>query len=1077
LRHLGLEEYAPAFAANHIDGTTLATLASDDLKELGVSSLGHRKKLLAAIAELTRAAAAEQPAAIHLEGERRPVVVLFADLCGFTPLTNTMDPEELHALIRRYAAAVDDVIVRHGGTIDKHLGDGVMALFGAPVAHGDDPARAVRAAVDAHAAVAAMAAEVGRDLRIHVGVAMGEVVAAAIDRHGHRDYTVLGDAVNLAARLESLAAPGETLISEPVRRAAGFDCDDLGERAIKGLVAPVQVWRVREPSAQGLDAERPFVGRAAELARAGEVLAAARAGRGRAILVRGEPGIGKSRVVSEVARAAAAAGFEVHRVQVLDFGLGREEDPVRALAGSLLGEAGGSDEVLAAACDAAVAAGRVPETLRPFLLDLLDLPLDTGARSVIGATTTERRLAQSRETFAHILGAAARRQPQLVIVEDVHWADPLVLGHLAALLAASAGLPVAILLSTRVIGDPIDATWRLTSGVDPDLIELAPLSRADAEALAAAAGAAGDLARACIDRAAGNPLFLDQLLRHAEDLALDAVPTSIKSLVLSRVDRLDDRDRRVLQAAAIIGQRFPLGAVAHLLRGACPVDELRRHGLVRADGDDFVFAHALIQESVYTSLLRVRRAELHRRAAEWFADRDPVLRAQHLDRAEAPEAAQAYLQAARSRSEHYDCAGALTLIERGQQVAQADVDRMALALARGEAELSIGAAAPALDTFRSAMAMPGSQDDRCSAWTGAGAALRLLDRYDEALDALEQAGAAARTSTCPDMTRIHYLRGGVYFGLGRVVECGAEHAAALELARAAGAPEDEARALSGMADAAYAAGRMRTAFANFRSCIDLARRHGFGRVESGNLFMIGITSHFLLEIDLAAEIAETALAASRRTGDLRGEMFSRLLSTYLNIDRHRLDEAERNNHEAGELAGRMRALRFEVQATEMAARIAVERGERANARRLIIDAIARAEAAPIIGYAGARMHAVLARVVDDDGERRGALAAGAEVLARGALGHNHFWYYRDAIDACLEARDHDSAEACATALERFTAVEPAPWCDLVVSRARILVRHGRGERGAPLREDLLRLRERIRAAQLRSLLGAVERAL
>ena len=236
LRDLGLDRYAEAFAENEIDGETLPALTGDDLKEIGVGPLGHRKKLLAAIAAAAAGApaAAEEPVAAPT-GERRQVTVLFADIAGYTKLSSELGAEATHALLNRYFEAVDGIVEGYGGSVDKHMGDNVMAVFGAPVAHDDDPLRAVRAALDIHQRMATLADEVGHPLRAHVGIASGQVVASGTGSQAHREYTVTGDSVNLASRLQDTAKPGETLISDALYRtvAESVDCASLGDIAVK----------------------------------------------------------------------------------------------------------------------------------------------------------------------------------------------------------------------------------------------------------------------------------------------------------------------------------------------------------------------------------------------------------------------------------------------------------------------------------------------------------------------------------------------------------------------------------------------------------------------------------------------------------------------------------------------------------------------------------------------------------------------------------------------------------------------------------------------------------------------------
>src|SRR3984893_14824435 len=202
LDNLGFAQYARAFVENDIDFGVLAGLTDADLKELGVGSLGHRKRLLAAIQQLQSASpqgALQTPASAT--GERRQVTILFADLCGFTSLSRSLDPEEIREVVARFTARVDGIVAGYGGTIDKHIGDAVMALFGAPRAHDDDPLRAARAALDIHAALARMNDASRQTMQAHIGIASGDVVAGTLSRGETHDYTVLGDSVNLAARL------------------------------------------------------------------------------------------------------------------------------------------------------------------------------------------------------------------------------------------------------------------------------------------------------------------------------------------------------------------------------------------------------------------------------------------------------------------------------------------------------------------------------------------------------------------------------------------------------------------------------------------------------------------------------------------------------------------------------------------------------------------------------------------------------------------------------------------------------------------------------------------------------------
>ena len=281
-------------------------------------------------------------------GEHRQVTVLFADIAGFTRLTSELGAENIHSLLNRYFETVDAIVANYGGTVDKHMGDNVMAVFGAPIAHDDDPLRAVRAAFEIHRQVGQLHDSRGRKLEVHVGIANGQVVASGTGSDNHREYTVTGDSVNLAARLQSRAKAGETLMSDALYRAVAHvvDCESLGDVVVKGIDRPSLSGRSsRNMLLMDRSARMPFVGREAELAQlVGVVDSCRESGRGRAIVIRGEAGIGKTRLVEEFTRIAAANGFKVHRGLVLDFGVGEGRDAIRAVVQSLLEIPSGSNE-------------------------------------------------------------------------------------------------------------------------------------------------------------------------------------------------------------------------------------------------------------------------------------------------------------------------------------------------------------------------------------------------------------------------------------------------------------------------------------------------------------------------------------------------------------------------------------------------------------------------------------------------------------------------------------------------------------------------------------------------------------
>jgi class 3 adenylate cyclase/tetratricopeptide (TPR) repeat protein len=1086
LEGLGLGQYAGALAENHIDFALLAKLGDADLKELGLASLGHRRRLLAAIAE--RGAGAPKraaPAPIAAAGERRQVTILFADLSGFTALSQTLDPEELREVVARYTAVVDGIVVDYGGTVDKHIGDAVMALFGAPLAHDDDPLRAARAALDIHEALARLGDGVGRVLQAHIGIASGEVVAGALDRAAVQDYTVLGDSVNLAARLVAAAGPGQTLISDPVHRALGGRglCEALGDMSFKGIDAPLRVWRLQgvagEPVAAGRSA---FVGRAAELEqfKAGVGACLARQS-GQVIYVRGEAGIGKTRLVGEMRRFAEARGFTCHRGLALDFGMGKGQDPIRAVLRGLLDLAPSVDlEQRRSAAERAVAEGRVrPEQLM-FLCDLLDLPKSGEQRALYDAMDNAARNRGKRALVAALAEDACRRRPVMIIVEDLHWADPPVLGHLAAIASAVANHAGLLVMTSRVEGDPLDAAWRASCRGTPfATIDLGPLRREEALSLAGGfLDATQRLALACIDRAGGNPLFLEQLLRNAEEGSDDAVPPSIQSLVLARMDRLAPLDRQAFQAASVIGQRFDLALLRHLIGASDYVcDGLVAHALVLPESDGFLFAHALIKEGAYSSLLRARRRELHRLSADWFAAHDPVLRAQHLDRAEDARAAKAYLEAATALRAAYHADAALPLAERGLAIVRDAAERHDLACLKGELQRDLGEIASSIATFRDAVAAAPDEVGRCRAELGLAEGLRVSEGLADALELLDRAQQVAeRHDLVPELARLHHLRGNILFPLGKIEGCREAHEQGLVYAQRLGSPEAEARALGGLADAAYAQGRMRSAVAYFSRCVALSREHGFGRIEVANRSMVGFSRLYLNEPQAARDDGAAAVRAAAMVSQPRAELLGETMGILACAELGEFEAMQTQVDRAMRLVRQLGARRFEAQSLGFQGRVLFHTGRRAEALAPLRAALAICRE---IGmqFAGPLILGMLCRAVTDAAERAQFLAQGEEVLRRGSVGHCHLWFHRDAIEAMLGAGDAAGARRSAALLEDYTRAETLPWSDLFIARGRALAAVAEGQADDPVRRDLARIAAALRAAGMLPYLPPIEAAL
>ncbi|MFP6746191.1 MAG: AAA family ATPase, partial [Alphaproteobacteria bacterium] len=378
-----------------------------------------------------------------------------------------------------------------------------------------------------------------------------------------------------------------------------------------------------------------FVGRAAEL----EIFQSAldttlRDGRGLTLFVRGEAGIGKTRLLHEFQRLAQMAGFHHHGGQVLDFGVGEGQDAIGILLRGLLDlTPGAGHNQRTAAAQTAAEAGLTRPEQRLHLNDLLSLPQNPEEAVLYEAMDNEQRNRGRVDALVTLVKGLSKQALLLLEIENLHWAQPALLDYLTALAVAAGDHRILLLLSSRVQGDPLEAAWY--DGIAPAparILDLKPLTTEEArDFIFDFEGVDRERAAACIERSGGNPLFLEQLLRSpgGDDGAI--IPGSVQSVVQARIDALPARDRAALQAASVLGQRFALDAMRHVMNdSAYQPDDLLHFNMIRRYEGAFQFYHALFRDAVHGSFLTERRRNLHLRAADWFQDRDAVLYAEHL---------------------------------------------------------------------------------------------------------------------------------------------------------------------------------------------------------------------------------------------------------------------------------------------------------------------------------------------------------------------------------------------------------------------------------------------------------------
>ena len=383
------------------------------------------------------------------------------------------------------------------------------------------------------------------------------------------------------------------------------------------------------------------------------------------------------------------------------------------------------------------------------------------------------------------------------------------------------------------------------------------------------------------------------------------------------------------------------------------------------DGLGLRFAHALVRDAVYELLLKARRRELHRRAADWFADRDPVLQAEHLDRAEAPEAAAAYLAAAKAQLGDYRFESARTLLERGLAVARSPMDLLALSCLHGETLHDLGAIPEAMQSFARALELTADDAGRCQAWLGLAACKRMTDDLAGAEADLELARATATRLGLPDvLARAHYLAGNLCFPRGDIDGCLLHHRQSLAFAQACGSAQHEAAALGGLGDADYVRGRMVSAQRHFERCLELCRVHGLGRIAAAHRQMLGLTRFFCNDVRGALADALATAELARHIGQPRAEMVAHMIAAEMCANLMLLEDAMAHLEEVERLVAGLGAARFEPLRLNCLAKTLRAMGRRAEALPLLRRSV-EASRETSLTFSGPSALGALALTTDD----------------------------------------------------------------------------------------------------------------
>jgi class 3 adenylate cyclase/predicted ATPase len=780
LQQLGLAQYEPAFRDNDVDGEILPDLTADDLIAIGVTSVGHRRKLLSAIAALGAAAPTATPASVPppapapAQAERRQLTVMFCDLVGSTALSTGMDPEDLRDVIAAFQSRCSAAIRRYDGFVAKYMGDGILVYFGYPRAHEDEAERSVRAGLDIVDTMAELNAAVPRppgvELAVRIGIATGPVIVGDQIGEGTASETaVVGETPNLAARLQALAQPNQIVVSAATRAMLGdhFDLEDLEASELKGFAEPVPVWRVLSArdvesrfAATRTGSSAPLVGRQEEMGLLLRAWEGSCRGRGQLVLIQGEAGVGKSRLVEGLREASGKDRIWV-AIRCSPFHTASAFHPIIEHLKRVFGsQPEDTAQQHLAKLEAGLARFKtlpLSESVRLFA-DLMSVPLPEDRYPRLSMTAQQQRDATLDAIVAWLI-EMAERTPVLMAWEDLHWADPTTLETLGMLIEQA---PTAAMLVVATYRPELTPPWPQRSHITP--ITLNRLERPEVETmvgyLSGGRPLPGEVVDHVVAKSDGVPLYVEEMTKAilgsgvleargdmyvlTGSLAKLHIPETLQGSLMARLDRAP-RLREVAQLGSVLGREFTYDMISALAGleeqtlqsglGQLVVDELL-YQRGRPPRSRYLFKHALIQDAAYQSLLKRTRQQYHERAAKLLEGRfpeaastQPELVAHHYTEANCPAQAIAYWRkagmAAASRSANIE---AIDQFRRGLALVDALPDPRERAERELDLQMALGPALLATKNF--------SHPDIGRAYARAWELCRQLDDHSREFTAL-----------------------------------------------------------------------------------------------------------------------------------------------------------------------------------------------------------------------------------------------------------------------------------------------------------------------------------------------------
>ncbi len=957
------------------------------------------------------------------------------------------DPESLYYQRQKICEGIKEFIQDFQATVIEMQNNSLMILFGLPTAKSYDTEKAIRAAFALRNKSNAKKQTLSK-CTIQIGIDSGQIYIP----DAQHSTSLSGITVKRAMLLADLAQPGQILISNRAYTTISqlVTADKL---TIKDNIEQASIWHLIDMADKKQQHITEMVGRKFELQ---QFLTAANNCKeteyGQLILVRGEAGIGKTRLLKESLTLANDLGFVCHYISIFDFGTSIGQTPIQTLTRSLLQLPSASEPAQIKACARKIIAEQILSNEQVnFLFDLLNAPDLLIEPEIYQAMDNDTRQSGKQEVITALLQRLSERQPLLIIMEDIHWAEPALLSQLGQLAAAIKDYPIILVFSTRFEGEPLDPIWRSQIQSTPLLtLDISPLRQKEAEQLVKQTlDLVTDKTAELIQRSGCNPLFLEQLLFCVEQ-AVDIIPDSVQSIIAAKLDTLDSFDKRAVFVASILGQRFALETLRAILDDSeYQCSELLARGLIKPDDSQFLFHHALIKDGIYTIQLPSQRRSLHLLAADWYNGKEPLLYAEHLDKAESEKAANAYLRAAEHFIKLYQFDDAEKMASRGCEIANKAEELFELNICYANCLREQGQTQESLEAFILAEQQATFPKQQCQALIGQAYALRLLDRHEEILSLIKTSEPIAESlKDYEALATLYYLKGCACFHLGNLDNCLIAHQQAESMAIDHQLPLIEARALSGIADAYYGIGRLITAEQKYQRCIALCKQYGLVRDITLNQVMTGAIQVFLNRPDDGEKTLLETLKLARQVRNHRAEAYALDELAYLYF--------QKDDREVARL--------YSTQSLQLAKKIGTKHIQ-CNAL-LHLGMIDKNEAALEQAYEIASQNtfgkyfisswvlAVQAWITDNPDKRTEFLLEGEKLLSKQALSHNHLMFYRYAIESSLNTKDFGKVQYYIDALRDYTADEPLPWSDFFIQRAGILIRVGKGETGDKLKYDL-----------------------